>query len=141
MWPSKRRLVTAELPDDPAAGFAASEIGTLCSARQHDEARAALEEAKVRWPSCAVFWLFSGILWHDLGQPGQALSELAVALALAPDDPTILKQVGRILRRQGYDQTAHAVLDHGWSRYVEICGAKHVTEAERAAFYKAETQA
>ncbi|MEN6305151.1 MAG: tetratricopeptide repeat protein [Armatimonadia bacterium] len=122
-------------PDDPAGAEVISRLTAFVTEGRRDEARALVEEAKARWPVTPYFWFFSALAYTESGETSAGLAELAVALGLAPDSPVLFQCLARIIREQGGDETASAIMDVGWSKFLAL-GLVQDEASARAAFYE-----
>lgn len=124
---------TGFFPEDRAGKEVIARLTGLVGESRWEEARALLEEAKVRWPVSSCFWLFSAFAYIEAGDTSAALAELAVALGLTPDFAALFKHLARIVRAQGSETTADAIMGVGWSKV--IVDPLHDEASLRAAFY------
>jgi Flp pilus assembly protein TadD len=121
----------AEFPNEPEAMKAAESAARLSSAGDTGSAIDVLTEATERWPSSAGLWLGLAIVRRQQGDLLTARADLAVALGLAPDDPKVIQELGRILRAEGRMEAAEAALNVGWQKYQQIVRKPAEDDRER----------
>ena len=128
------RSTGPSLPEDPEAYSLISEAQQALSQGDCDAALRIVEEVVGRWPTYPWVWLISAIVRRQAGNSVAARADLAVAIALAPADPTPLRQLAYTLCKEGDSETAGQVMEQAWDLYRRIM-RKRVTEQDREDFF------
>lgn len=86
------------------------------SAPNPQEAAKAFASAARIWPSASIVWSGAANAHLHTGDYLSARANLAIALALSPDEPTIYQQLALVLWSEGMVEAAEAVLAVGWTK-------------------------
>ena len=139
-WRRKEPDFVENLPgDDP-------EFWTFMARRPDstdtDGMRRWIDEAMARWPTYPYIHLFSAIVRRAEGDTNGRLADLAVALALDPDDPVLYKHVAYVLRDAGRAELVEPVLAKGWEAWERLLahGRLRMPEGEREKYFDLDRQ-
>lgn len=122
------------LPEDPEAYSLISEAHQALSQDDGDAALRIVGEVVGRWPTYPWVWLISAIVRQHEGQLAAARADLAVAVALAPADPTPLRRLAYTLQEEGKAEAARKVMEQAWNLYKRIM-RRRLTAQERDDFF------
>lgn len=113
--------------------YHARNLSRALEAGDHEAARQSIDALLCSAPDNGAIRLTAAIAYYSLGEPGEEALQLAIGLAVDPDNFALHSRLARILLQRGDREVAAAILEQGWLRQKKHWGKKD--QAARRAQY------